>query len=931
MLIVLLGSFAGPLAAAPGMIGQTGLINMPDARIEPDGTFRLGLSNADPYRAGWVSLSLLPWFEASGRYTRIAGVPGFGPVDPRSATFGAFKDKSFDAKIRLWDEGPLMPSVAFGFQDIQGTELFRAQFLAASKRFGPLDVSAGYGRRRIDGAYAGVRYSPARLSDWSFVAEYDANDYRSDFAAAQSGAARRNKGIALGAEYRWGWFGVQGSWQHREIGLNAYVSVPTDVKAYVPRIDEPAPYLGLAPRPHAAQFARSRTHARRLRRELEAQDFANVRIAYANDKLSLSLTNSRISGLSRAVGRAARTALAFAPLETREIEITYTVRSLPVATYSFFDVPLLRRYFNGMASRARLAEHVAIRYAVPAADSADRAAPLEGFDAQRDAPFVRYAAEGDVVRLAREDAAGNQASLRPQLAGFFNDPSGAFHYELSAVGSVTRNLGGGWFFDATAQATVLEDVSKVTQPSNSLLPHVRSDVAQYKRDTRLRLNRALVSRYFQPGERLYARASAGIYEDMFSGAGGQALYMWPHGDWAADASLDWLRQRDTRGFLGLREYRTVTAIASIHRRLPLGIAVTLRAGRFLAGDEGARVEFKRRLRSGIEFGGWYSRTNGNDITSPGSPSNPYNDKGIFLSIPLEVMLTRDTQASAGFSLSPWTRDVGQMVASPGDLYALVEKPLLIDARFHDGLSGLGDVEDDYPLPDLGSSVLERSWAGIAARDASSASDLFGSPQTWKAVAAGGAATVLASALDAPGARFAREHGGNAAVRALRRAGDAVPLAALAAAGLAALDSHDRRLADTGIAALQAGLTGVLADQGLEFALGRSRPEAGMGRADFHPMRAGNLGSSLPSTHAVLAWALVTPFAREYEAPWLYGAAALTNFARVSGGRHWLSDTVAGALIGYATGSLFWQWRRKPDDALRVDIGPGGIRASVPLR
>ena len=43
------------------------------------------------------------------------------------------------------------------------------------------------------------------------------------------------------------------------------------------------------------------------------------------------------------------------------------------------------------------------------------------------------------------------------------------------------------------------------------------------------------------------------------------------------------------------------------------------------------------------------------------------------------LLTKDTQASGGFSLAPWTRDVGQMVKSPGDLYLMMEEPLLLDA------------------------------------------------------------------------------------------------------------------------------------------------------------------------------------------------------------------------------------------------------------
>ena len=92
---------------------------------------------------------------------------------------------------------------------------------------------------------------------------------------------------------------------------------------------------------------------------------------------------------------------------------------------------------------------------------------------------------------------------------------------------------------------------------------------------------------------------------------------------------------------------------------------------------------------------WYTVTNGNDTTPPGRPDKPYHDRGIFLSMPLNTLLTKDTQAVAFMSLAPWTRDVGAMVVSPLDLYRLMEKPLVLDVHEHDGLVQLGDREDDY--------------------------------------------------------------------------------------------------------------------------------------------------------------------------------------------------------------------------------------------
>jgi hypothetical protein len=299
--------------------------------------------------------------------------------------------------------------------------------------------------------------------------------------------------------------------------------------------------------------------------------------------------------------------------------------------------------------------------------------------------------------LMSEDLLQNQFKIRPSIALYLNDPAGAFKYEVGVQASLDRRVARRTYFAAAVNYNIYETVSDVTQPSNSTLPHVRSDIAEYKAASAFKLTRLLLNQLYFPAERVYARASGGIYEEMYGGAGGQVLYLPTGAGWGADLAADWLKQRDFDGW-GFRDYDTVTAIASFHYRLPLGITATARGGRFLAKDEGVRFEFKRRFASGWEAGVWYTRTNGDDITSPGSPSDPYYDKGIFLSIPISTLLTKDNQEVARMSLAPWTRDVGQMVVSPLDLYRLMEKPLVFDVHEHDGLGQLGDRDDDYHRP-----------------------------------------------------------------------------------------------------------------------------------------------------------------------------------------------------------------------------------------
>ena len=684
---------AWPQAAST--TGQTGLINMPDARIAPDGTLRFGYGFAEPYPTLWSSITMLPRLELSARYTRIMGVPAF-PNDP-AADFGDYKDKSFDGKFVLFREGSWVPQLSIGAQDFMGTRIFDAYYAVASKRLGDFDFTLGFGDRRIDGVFGGVRYRPKALQGLALVAEYDANDYSRDLGAQQSGAAGIKKGPGVGLEYTWGWLTGQIAYTRENPAAMVYMAIPLSQKDFIPKLDEPQPYSRITPRPTMEQWNSSDEHRNRMMRALLEQDFRSVRIETVHDRIEVSLTNTRISQVSRAIGRAARTILLLSPISTREIKITYTVREAPVVIYTFSDLDRLQRYFNGMLPRWELAPHVGIHYAAPGAqEPGDLDDMLAAFNEHQPGLRVLYQDEGHLVTFKSEDLMQNRFTIRPSLGVYLNDPAGEFKYEVGIQAAVNYRLARRTYFTGAVNYNIYETISDVTQPSNSTLPHVRSDIAEYKRASPFKLTRFLVNQLYFPAERVYARASAGYYEEMFAGVGAQVLYLPRGAGWGLDLAVDWVKQRDHEG-LGFSDYNydTVTAIASFNYRLPLGVTATARGGRFLAKDEGVRFEFKRRFASGYEAGFWYTRTNGNDITSPGAPGDPYYDKGIFLAVPIGTLLTKDTQAVAFMSIAPWTRDVGQMVVSPLDLYRLMEKPLVIDVHEHDGLVQFGDRDDDY--------------------------------------------------------------------------------------------------------------------------------------------------------------------------------------------------------------------------------------------
>ncbi len=170
-----------------------------------------------------------------------------------------------------------------------------------------------------------------------------------------------------------------------------------------------------------------------------------------------------------------------------------------------------------------------------------------------------------------------------------------------------------------------------------------------------------------------------------------------------------------------------------------------------------------------------------------------------------------------------------------------------------------------------------------------------------------------------------------ALKAMHDVGSALPYAEFGLAGAAWLVHHGDADGDVALAGIEAGVTSVAVAEVLKQAVDRSRPLENRGATDVGHERRSD--SSFPSAHATLAWSVLTPFAERYDAPWLYGVAALTNVGRVAGRDHWLSDTVAGALLGYVVGDWFGHraaGKSAPGETTLM-LMPHGVAMSMALK
>jgi hypothetical protein len=123
-------------------------------------------------------------------------------------------------------------------------------------------------------------------------------------------------------------------------------------------------------------------------------------------------------------------------------------------------------------------------------------------------------------------------------------------------------------------------------------------------------------------------------------------------------------------------------------------------------------------------------------------------------------------------------------------------------------------------------------------------------------------------------------------------------------GHAVKDDH---LRETGFLSGEAAIDAFVDSTMIGYAAGRSRPFTGNGKGGFF-----NGGSSFPSDHAAISFAIASVIAHEYPGPltqiFSYGAASAISAARVEGHQHFISDVAVGGLMGWYLGRQVYRAR-----------------------
>lgn len=670
---VALGAMIAPpgLAETPlslSMNGVTGLIDMPSADQQSDGTLSIARSKFGPTGRTTLSFQITPRLSGSFRYSSIEH---WGSSVAPSTLF----DRSFDLRYKLLSEGRYLPTVTIGLQDFIGTGVFSGEYIVATKSLGSkLKVTAGLGWGRLGsynsiGAPFGARTAVSvglggklRTGEWfkGNVApfggiEYALSpqislkaEYSSDIYQVESGVRKtfdRKSPINFGAEYhtkngaKLGLYSLYGD----KIGFALSLQLdpfhsPTGGQTgpgpLPVRSSAAAQGWSKATLENASDLTRLRDQTQAI---LARDDILIESLAVTATTAEVRIRNTQIDNAPQAIGRTARALAYVMPASVRSFAIVPVVQGLGLSRIVIERSDMEDLEFD----------------ADQAATSRARAQILPALGPM---PQGALAGQGLYPKLGYR--------FGPYVATSLFDPDAPLQADLGLRFSARYDIAPGLFLSGSVTKKLLGNISS-DRLSNSIARHkVRSDSALYATQGDPALETLTLAWYAKQSASIYTRITAGYLETMYAGVSTEVLWQQVNLPYALGLELNYVRQRDFDQRFGLQSYSSLNGHISGYYDLRNGFQAQLDVGRYLAGDVGATLSLDREFANGMRVGAFVTKTS----MSAKEFGEGSFDKGIRIELPLAWFFGRPTQKSANLTLRPITRDGGARLNVDGRLY-----------------------------------------------------------------------------------------------------------------------------------------------------------------------------------------------------------------------------------------------------------------------
>ena len=648
--------------------GTAGLIQMPSARMHPGGTIGFTWSHSKPYLRGSIMGNPFDWFEASYQYTDVNNK--LYSDSPEFSGSQSYKDKSFDAKFRIIKERAYFPQVAVGFTDFGGSSLFSSEFIVASKMIGNIDFTLGVGwgtmangninnplikldsgfKSRIRnrsgdtqggeinyatffsgedaGLFGGVEIFLPKLNGTRLKIEYDSTNYGKGgegyLSVPQDSEINYSFvfPITEGFQLKLGYI--------RNNTLNFGFSLSGNYSKKVPGIKKRDPYIETPNK----EILRTMVNAEKAENLYKSSQKylleSNINMQTANvvgSQLQVAFAQSKYLSNPIALGRITRILDDISP----DVIDRFSLVAVN-ADRAMFAIDIPRDDFNAYRTLQKTD------------------ALLESVKIYKPDPTIHHSHDWRPRAQLPKTLWKISPAIRSQIGGpdgfYFGDISLSFHSETI----IKRNFN----ILAVGSIGLYNNFDDLKLASDSVLPHVRTDIVQYlKQSSKSHITRLQMNYFVNPIKSIYAKFSAGIFEPMFAGYGGEILYKPFEQNYGIGVELWQVRQRSYRQLLKFQKYETLTGHINLYYKEPKSrVLLHIKGGRYLAEDSGITFNVSRQFSSGLNMGVFASLT---DISKAEFGEGSF-DKGFFFNLPIQVFFDQYSRGQSGFGLRPLTRD-----------------------------------------------------------------------------------------------------------------------------------------------------------------------------------------------------------------------------------------------------------------------------------
>lgn len=672
--------------------GVIGLLQTPTARMSEAGHMRFNASRVYPYERFNVFVQPFDFLEAGFRYSNVANRL-YGPSDLSGTQ--AYKDKSIDFKLRLLNESAYLPQVALGMIDFGGTGLFASEYVVANKRFGNFDASLGMGWGYL-GASGNVPNPLAKLSskfetrsaqvgfggtpafksffrgpaalfggvqyhtpwhNWVLKAEYDGNNYRNE---PQANNRKQSTPINLGVVYRPSpsvdvSFGIERG-NTAMFGLTLHTSA---AKLNAPKVSDPTSPSVVATRPIQAPDWTG-TAA-----DLYAMSAWGIKkISTQGNVLRVEIEGASVAHWNERFERMVRVLHRDAPANIDSFELVVNEQGVLLTERVIAREAWVKANTEWLPPSAKTTTLVARE-------------PIEPTEASK---TTKPSAPSIWEQTPSRFGYGIVPSWQQNIGG----PDGFLLFRAGVSIPMQLKLSSNVLLSGAVSLNMVDnyDKFKYTAPSN--LPRVRTYLREYMTSSRVNVPTLQITHFGQLSKNQYYSVYGGYLESMYGGVGAEWLYRAWHSTVAFGVDINKVQQRSFDQHFGFNKadaqtgYKVATGHATAYWDTGWqATQIKLSAGRYLAGDVGATLDFSKTFNNGVSMGVWATKTN---VSAEKFGEGSF-DKGLYLRIPFDVMTTTRTSNVANLVYSPLTRDGGARLNRDFTLYGATTARSARDTSF----------------------------------------------------------------------------------------------------------------------------------------------------------------------------------------------------------------------------------------------------------